>query len=359
MSQHPEDQLIMPAKLEDVTAAWLSDALSCRYPGTRVTTLHVGTILHGSSTKVRLLLNYNQAGHVHRLPPTLVMKTGFETHSSALADSNRSEVLFYRNRAPEALTNQARCYFAGSNAATKRSVMLLEDLLGRNVRFGIASEPTTVDGARQVIDMIARYHARWWNSAALPRLGPMGGSLVADDWIAIHVSAQNFADTMALPRAQFVPDAWRDRDLIARALYRLWELNSKTPPYCALHGDMHLGNCFFEPDGTPGMFDWSGTMWGPWTVDFCEFVMTALSIADRRASERDLIVRYLDQLRLHGVASPPTFDEAWLSYRRNAIGGFLSTTCPAKLQPEAVCVPYTERYMAAIADLDALASLDD
>ena len=359
MSEHPEDQLGMPSTLDDVTEEWLSSALSCRFPGTKVTSLYVGSIIHGSSTKVRLLLNYNRAGHEHRLPPTLWMKTGFEKHSGQLSDSNRSEVLFYRLRAPEGLTNQPQCYFAGSNVVSRRSVMLLEDLLARNVRFGFAPEPTTPASARQVIEMMARYHARWWNSPDLAKLGPVGGSLVADDWISIHMAEENFARTMALPRAKFVPARWQDRELMAKALYKLWALNAASTSFCMLHGDMHLGNCFFEPNGRPGFFDWSGTMWGPWAVDFAEFVLTSLDSPDRREHERYLLEYYLDQLVANGVKAPPSFSEAWLGYRRNALWGFSAATCPVALQPEEVCSPYTERYMAAIADLDALDSLGD
>jgi hypothetical protein len=359
MSQHLEDQIKMPVTLEDVTSEWLSQALSCRFPGTRVTSLHFGSIVHGSSTKVRLLLNYNVDGHAYRLPPTVWMKTGFEKHSGQISDSNRSEVLFYRHRAPEGLTNHAKCYFAGSNADTQRSVMLLEDLLARNARFGFATEPTTPATAREVIDMMARYHARWWNSPDLAKLGPLGGSLIADDWISIHMAEDNFAQTMALPRAAFVPAHWQDRDLMAKALYGLWELNSAQPPYCLLHGDMHLGNCFFEPGGKPGLLDWSGTMWGPWAVDFSEFLLTSLEVPVRRAHDRDLLAYYLEQLRSYGVQDPPSFEEAWLSYRRNALWGFSAATCPLALQPEEVCSPYTERYMAAITDLGSLDSLDN
>jgi Phosphotransferase enzyme family len=359
MTQFPEDNRTMPASLEDVTPEWLSDALSCRYPDTQVLSLHVGSIIHGSSTKIRLLLTYNDAGHAHRLPPTLMMKTGFEENSNQVADSNRSEVIFYRLRDPDRLTNHAKCYFAGSNADSKRSVMLLEDLLARNVTFGFAARPTTPAIAQQMLDMLARYHARWWNSPELAQIGQLGGgAAIADDWIGLLMAPENFAVCMTLPRAAFVPAEWKDARLMGKALYSLRDINASGPPYTMLHGDMHLGNCFFEPDGEPGLLDWSGTTSGPAAIDLSEFLITALDISDRRAHDRDLMKYYLQQLCVYGVPEPPSFDDAWLSFRRNAAGGFMSAVCAPYMQPEAVISPYTERYMAAIADLDALESLD-
>jgi Phosphotransferase enzyme family len=358
MSQDPQDQISMPGALGAVTSEWLSDALSCRFPGTQVISLETGSIIHGSSTKIRLNLTYNGAGHAHQLPPTMMMKTGFEAHSDQLAESNRSEVLFYRHRTPDGLTNHAKCYFAGTDAASHRSVMLLEDLLGRDVTFGFATRPTTPAIARQMLDMIARYHARWWNSPDLPQLGPVGGgAAIADDWIGLFLAPENFEQTMALPRASFVPQEWQSPDLMGKALYALREINASGPPCCMLHGDMHLGNCFFEPNGKPGLLDWSGTMWGPPMIDLSEFLVTSLAIADRREHEVDLIKYYLQQLAAYVVNNPLSFEQAWLSYRRNAVWGFTSATCPASLQPDDVLSPYTERYMAAIADLDSLESL--
>ena len=56
----------LPIRVEELTAEWLTRALSSRYPETVVTEVHIGTIIAGTATKVRLLLSYNDAGHRHR-----------------------------------------------------------------------------------------------------------------------------------------------------------------------------------------------------------------------------------------------------------------------------------------------------
>ena len=58
--------------------------------------------------------------------------------------------------------------------------------------------------------------------------------------------------------------------------------------HCLVHGDSHLGNLFFEADGTPGYLDWQSPMRGVWALDVGYFMGTGMTIEDRRHSEADL-----------------------------------------------------------------------
>ena len=78
----------LPLRIEDITADWLTTILSERYPDTVVTEVHVGTVIAGTATKVRLLLAYNDAGHRHRLPATMWLKGGFIRHQLQLVVGN-------------------------------------------------------------------------------------------------------------------------------------------------------------------------------------------------------------------------------------------------------------------------------
>lgn len=51
-------------------------------------------------------------------------------------------------------------------------------------------------------------------------------------------------------------------------------------------------------------------------------LITALTTADRRAHEADLPRGHLERLWVAGI-TPPSFDEAWLRYRQNALYGVL------------------------------------
>ena len=298
----------LPQNITELTAEWLSAALACSYPGVEVTSVHFGTVSHGTNTKIRLLLTYNEAGHSHRLPATMLAKCGFEAHSISphLAECARSEVVFYRQREPEELVNAPKCYFAGMDEKSGASFLLLEDLLARNVTFGFGPRPVDPQIARRGVEMMARYHARWWNSPGTTRPEVSAGAVgVTDDWM----NASNFEQCLQLPRFEYVPAPLRDRERFRRFIYRLWDSNAQGP-HCILHGDLHLGNCFFEVDGTPGFLDGQGDTRGCWAHDFTEFVLSTLDIDARRKCERELLEFYLQQLRSHGIDALSS-ENAW------------------------------------------------
>jgi hypothetical protein len=345
----------LPRAANELTPEWLTSALARSYPGVEVTSVHFGSVTHGTATKVRLLLSYNEAGHSYRLPATMLAKCNFEAHSSLVAECARSEAVFYRDRAPgvQHLVNAPKCYFAGLDEKSGDAFLLLEDLLARNVTFGFAPRPKDARIAQLALEMLARYHAHWWNSPGPVRVGPAGSSVVTDVWLA----ERNFERSKKLPRFQYVPPEMRNADTFRNAVIRLWEDNTKGPT-CLLHGDLHLGNCFFEPDGSPGFLDWQGDTHGCWAHDFTEFVLSALEVEDRRKHERPLLELYLKELRACGVDAP-SFENAWQKYRRNTLWIATAAVCPSTSQDEAVCTVHTQRAMAAVTDLDALASFDE
>jgi len=346
----------LPQNATELTAEWLTSALAGSYPGTEVTSVYFGTVLHGTFSKVRLLLTYNEAGHSYRLPPTMFAKCCFEAHSRSphLVEASRSEVLYYHERASEGLVNAPKCYYAGLDRESGTQLLLLEDLLARNATFGHALRPIDARIARIGLEMLARYHARWWNSPGKVRPETSaGGTIVTDDWM----SEGAFERCRQWPRFEFVVPELRNREQFLKAVYKLWDSNLRAQ-HCLLLGDPHLGNCFFEVDGTPGFLDLQGDTLGCWAHDVTEFILTSLDIDVRRNHERPLLEFYLEQLRSRGVDAP-TFDEAWKHYRRNTIWQATAAVCPVASQFESVCTAYTQRAMAAVRDLDALASFDD
>jgi aminoglycoside phosphotransferase (APT) family kinase protein len=154
-----------------------------------------------------------------------------------------------------------------------------------------------------------------------------------------------------------VPAPLRDREHFRSLLYKMWDSNAQRPR-CVLLGDLQLGNCLFEVDGTPGFLDLQGDTFGCWAQDFTEFLTSALDIDDRRKHERPLIEFYLQQLRSHSVDAP-SIEDAWRQYRRNTFWQATIAVVPVEFQPEVVCVAHTQRAMAAVMDLDALASFDE
>ncbi|KAJ5772509.1 hypothetical protein N7520_003038 [Penicillium odoratum] len=82
-----------------------------------------------------------------------------------------------------------------------------------------------------------------------------------------------------------------------KAVYRHWEGLLPT----MLHGDSHLGNVLEYPGGTAECFDWQCVLRGNGYRDLAYFVITALSLEDRRAHERLIFETYTDTMKQNGI----------------------------------------------------------
>jgi len=354
--EQPEDSLSAPRTYQDVDARWLTQALSFRYPGTEVTHVTRGREVHATGTKIRLLLEYNGRGHEHRLPATMWLKGGYEPHSDMVRMSHISETLFYRHLAPLELLNAPRCYFAGIDRERQFGVQLIEDLLQRNVVFGDARRPISVDTAAKALAMLARLHAHWWASPLLDQLGAPGGSHASDGILLRLVANGAWEPWMSTARAATLPVEFRRGDAAVRALQSLWSFDRESPHRCIAHGDPHPGNMFYGQDGTPGFLDWQRLMQCDWGHDINYFLVGSLSIDDCERAEKDLLKFYLNERHLLGVA-PMSFDEAFLSYRKHVMHGLVWLAVPNFMQPEAIVQEESLRYGAAAARLNTYDAL--
>ena len=121
-----------------------------------------------------------------------------------------------------------------------------------------------------------------------------------------------------------------------------------------LHGDPHIGNTYLLPSGEVGFLDWQVARRGNWSLDLGYFLQGALTVEDRRRSERDLLVEYRDSLGLP-ADELPSADEIWLRYRASVAHGltlWLVTASAGEWQRTDVSVALAQQYSFAYADLD-------
>jgi aminoglycoside/choline kinase family phosphotransferase len=304
--------------------------------------------------KMRLSLSYAGATD---LPAAMVLKGGLdipEVGNIVGLTGYAREVEFFNDVAPELDINIPRSFFGAVDPDSGQALVLLEDLNERGVTFGHATSPISPDTAVVALDMMARYHALWWESPRLDPLARFPG--VLEPIILYLLGPENWEACMARPRADAVVAEMRDRERVQAAVRAMWERN-KEAPRCFIHGDPHLGNMYFEPDGSPGFLDWQGAMCGTWAHDVTYFVIGSLDIEDRRKHERDLIAGYLERLASYG-APAPGWDDAWIAYRRNVMHGFMWVVNPEALQPEDVNTACATRFATAAVDLDTMAALE-
>lgn len=348
----------LPRTLEEIDAAWLTQALSATNPGVVVETVTFGQSVRATGTKLRMMLDYNEAGHRARLPATMWFKGGYEAHSEHVRTSHARESLFYKEIAPLGLINAPHCYFAGVDAETGFGVQLIEDLLQRNAWFGDARRPIDADIARRALAQLARLHAQRWNAPELEALGAVGGSL-ATDGIVIRIMGDGaWERAMQSPLAADLPSPLRTHAGAVAGMERLWALDRVSQTRCMVHGDAHPGNLFFEQDGEPGFLDWQRFMQCDWGHDVAYFLIGGMEADACAAAERDLVAFYLDALAKAGVCAP-SWDEAWLSYRRHAMYGLVWNVVPPRMQPLEVCEAEARRFNAAVQRLETYEALFD
>ena len=137
------------------------------------------------------------------------------------------------------------------------------------------------------------------------------------EYAPLHIAHERLGDTvpaevLALSGTDLFVDIW------ARYIGTLTE-SSFAPP-TLLHGDPHIGNTYVLPDQTVGFLDWQMVRRGNLSLDLGYFLQGALTIEDRRRSERDLLEEYRGALHLP-ADEMPTAEDIWLRYRASVAHG--------------------------------------
>ncbi len=344
-------QIQVPDTIDGITPQWLGQAIADRFPSAVVRSVEIDKVLHGTATKVRLAVDYEDSGDA--APRTMWFKGGLEGHSMTpdMLIVYASEAGFYRDIAPSSGLHVPEAYAATVDPTTNHSYLLLEDLLERGATFPHISKPISGDVATAFVDQLAFLHSRHWHDPdirSLPWLGS-GGSLYQSCEVLIQEETWNRC--IALPRGAFVRGPLADFPTFRREILGILK-SDLSQPTCFVHGDGHIGNTFVVADGSVGFLDWQSTMFGHWAHDLSYFLVTALSIEDRRHLERDLVAHYVAKMKSLGAEIDP--DQAWTAYRRHMIYPCSWTMCLPEWQTEETCCLVTEKAMTALEDLDAL-----
>jgi hypothetical protein len=342
----------LPMVPEELTADWLSAAL-----GREVTAVETSEIVWGTATKVRLNVSYADEPDAWGPPAALCAKGGFDERLRGydLAPAYLLEASFFGDLAPELDARLPRCWYAGLDPEHGQGIVVLDDLVATGCSFGEPTEAWSPDRVSAGLEVQARWHAQTWGSSPGNRDWLTVGSSSVRAAAAVLLGSQHWEQHFAQEGAPALPASLRDSAAIKRAFEGLWSADD-AGANCLAHGDAHIGNTYVDADGNPGFLDWQAVCLGPWSYDVAYFIGGALSVADRRAHERDLVNGYLDALASSGG---PRIDAeaAWLEYRRHALHGFLWAVTPAVMQPLERVVAMAERHVAAIEDLDSLGAL--
>lgn len=316
----------IPRRPTDVTAAWLSTALTATgervvVDGVRV--VPVGTGQTGATYRIAASYEANPAG----LPETFVIKL------PVLDDAVRggvtlgyvSEVAFYARVADRMAVPTPRCFYSDIIDDGADFALLLEDMSPAVQGDQIVG--STPEEARLAVTALAGLHGPSWcdptwldlTEVAMPMPGNREGAKGLGDVARMAVD-------MTLDKLGARIDAVdRETATAAMSLVTQW-LMAEPNRYSLMHGDYRLDNLLFDPDRTRvTVVDWQTMGVGLPSRDLSYFTATSLLPELRAAIEERLVDNYHQSLIGYGVTNYDR-DTCWRDYRLGMLQAPLITS---------------------------------
>lgn len=309
----------LPRRLDDVTAAWLTALLANRYPGIVVRGLDVVECKNSHTTKLRVRLDLNDVGVAAGIPSQVCLKANWSGLRTGLICER--EARFYQLISDGLDCPVPTAYYADWDAdGGGNGIVVMEDLGASPGTFGSSEDRLGVDGVAAGLESLAAVHASMWGEDRLESFDWLAASMgTANDTEQVIDYWQYIWFNLTDPDYEAVVPSWvYDRpDVLNHALDELTAFErALTGPKCLVHGDAHQGNSFARESGERVWVDWQLVRKGsPWR-DVSYFVISSLSVAERRDADRDLVEHYRRRLLATGASGVPSADEAWRQFVR-------------------------------------------
>jgi Phosphotransferase enzyme family len=342
----------VPETLEEMLSpSWLTSALTPRFPGIQVTKVTPGPVISRVSTNARFQIEC--AGGVPAgLSPALCGKGYFTEVGREFRHVGEPEALFYRDAAEMTGMRTLRSVYADVDPQTKHGVIITEDVVAQGASFLDALSPYTPDQTAESLGELAKLHGATWRNPAYVGAGWLDPRLES---FLVQRGVADVIGNFEGPIGAGVPEEVRDAQGLVDGFRWLAKDIVTADPWSVIHGDAHVGNVFLDAAGKPSFLDWQIVQRGPWYLDVGYHLASALTVEDRRRTDKDLVRHYLEQLTATGVEAP-SWDEAWLGVRRGIVYGFFLWGITLKVNP-AVTTALLTRLGTAAADHDAFAAL--
>jgi hypothetical protein len=298
-------------------ADWLGRIMANKYPGIAADKMEVVQMFDSHTTKIRVAVDWNDAGKAAGLPRNLCIKSNWGGQFDNV-DIHALEARFYHFLTERLTAQTATCYYADWNDdGSGQGLVVLEDMIDRVGKFVHSHQHSGIDGVASGLADLAKLHAGLWNSPLItPEAAPwLPTSMevpvdydqvrLMDHWLGENRKEPNFC---GIAPKHYLDDPSR----LERAYDALVEYERKfKAPYCVILGDCHQGNTYILPNGERMWLDWQlGRRGRPWR-DVTYFTVGSLTIEERRQSHRDLVAHYRDCLIKEGATDVIGIDEIW------------------------------------------------
>lgn len=334
----------------DLTPQWLTAALA---DGSQVMTIDCSRIGVGEGFASRLYRLRPAYAPGHAGPASLILK--LQSDNAELLkvlnpDVAYRETRFYRDLAGDVAQPVPKVPYADYDVGRRCFTILMEDLPG--IHFGFDATPAESEAAMRAL---ARIHARYWRHPLLdePWLQPVARTDIDLHWLIDHslaaAEAAGFGDSH-LSRAMRV---------IQPLVPRLAVDPDAAPPLFAhslCHGDFHRNNSVLQDDGRFVIFDWQMLEAGNPLRDVGYWMLTSMTVEQRRAQQKRLLRCYHEALLAAGVRDYPA-RKLQQDFRNGMLENLVRVYCiPALVQADpALLVLLRDRVEAASQDMHTIA----
>jgi hypothetical protein len=344
----------IPATPDEVTASWLTEVMQETAPNIDLAGIEVLQQHAGTTGRMRVRLRHASGSSgpdsvFVKLPP-------FDERQQRLVaatEMGRREARFYMSLAAETPIRTPKAWYAAAGEQPTEYVMVLEDLEASGCSFTNRLEPPDEERSGQLIDSLARMHARFWEDSRFD---------TAMSWLPTAMRGSHGARLIGNAREQFAGDMptvfTALCDLYVQNAARISELLDEGEQ-TLIHGDTHAGNTFLDGD-TIGLYDWAVISRSPGIRDVSIFLGNSCDTEMRRRSQEDWIRSYQQVLVDAGIDAP-SVDVLWTRYRRSVIYAWIAATTTASMgsswQPIQVGMLGMHRSTATCADLETVEAL--
>ncbi|MCV7005201.1 MULTISPECIES: phosphotransferase [Mycobacterium] len=360
---HPTTWLAIPRSVEEIDAAWLSEAMHA------AGTLEPAAMVRDVRPQ-RIAVDTGFSSEVYRLhlrgdsrtPATVIAKLPTNTAVREAMDvvgGYVRELTFYRDLALEAPIRAPRVHAAAMAHDSTDFILVLEDLAGWENESHYRGMPFA--RAQATLAELARLHA-WRPKPAVaqriletfPSLGDSASRqvlppLFAEGWAIYEANART---TIPAVVGDFATN-------LATRIGPL--LDVLTQRSTLIHGDIRADNLFFRGPEI-GVVDYQLAARASGLADVGYLVSQGLTTEERSGRDEELVTEYLRALTDAGGAECAWAD-AWRQYR-SAVAFYLIAPVIAMrgwdllpLDARELCLRLVERAIATIEDIDALGDL--
>jgi hypothetical protein len=345
----------VPADWADITPEWISAALQADFPGTEVQRVEVISRDDGTNRRARLGISYSKGDG----PEVVFVKgEGAWRESHAKNGNMFNEPELFRARVPLPV-DHPRSYYVAIDYPALDYVIVMEDVTRRGADPRDATRPMTVAQVENGVRQLAALHSAYWDLAeGTPGL----------EWLATWEATEGWNEALrpGLPigrarAADLLPDpvvAMTDEHLLRLCARSLSAFRSGR--LTLLHADAHVGNTYVLPGDGVGFLDWQVCRRGSWAMDLAYFLVSALTVTDRREAQERLLSAYLEELAVP-EADRPSPQEVRLRYAAAHAYGlvvWIVTHQADRSQRPDICRALIERFAAAFTDDASERALD-